>query len=376
MTQRENKKMNSLFTIPKKDGFHLWTEYNWHAGAWMLWPQRQDNWRMGAKYAQKAFAKVANTIAEFEPVTVCVNAAQYENARNQLNSEVRVIEMSSQEAFLRDVAPTFITNGNEIRGISWTFNGYGGLTEGLYFPWDLDDQIAQKVCELIGIHHYSVREFVFEGCAYRYDGEDTIVVTEECLLSAGRNPGLTKEDMESTLKSYLGVRKIIWLKRGLYMDEGKGHIDNLFCFIKPGEALLSWTEDPEHPQYEIVREALATLEKERDARGRKIRIHKVPLPKGIVITEEEAMGIDKSKFSISRKAGDIMVASYLNFYMPNGGLIYPIFNEDSDCEMEKILRQVFPKRTLVGIDAHEIFLGGGGIHSIVMEQPGLLGNIY
>lgn len=368
--------MNSLHTIPKKDGFHLSSERSWHAGAWMIWPQRQDNWRMGAKYAQKAYAKIANTIAEFEPVTVCVNAAQYENARNQLDATVRVIEMSSQEAFMRDVAPTFITNGSEIRGVDWTFNGYGGMLEGLYFPWDLDDQIAHKVCELLGIRDYKVCEFVFEGCAYRYDGEDTIVVTEECLLSEGRNPSLTKKDMESTLKSYLGVRKIIWLKRGLYMDEGKGHIDNLFCFVKPGEALLSWTDDETHPQYEIVREALSTLEHERDAKGRKIKIHKMPLPKAIVITEEEAIGIDKSAFSISRRAGDEMVASYLNFYLANGALIYPTFREESDKEAEAIFQKVFAKRRLVGIDAHEVFLGGGGIHSIVAEQPGVPSEMF
>ena len=363
--------MNTLHTIPKKDGFHLCSERSWHAGAWMIWPQRPDNWRMGAKYAQRTFAKIANTIAEFEPVTVCVNADQYENACNHLSSSVRVIEMSSQEAFMRDVAPTFISNGAEIRGVDWTFNGYGGLLEGAYFPWDLDDQIAHKVCELLGIRCYKVNEFVFEGCAYRYDGEDTIVVTEECLLSAGRNPSLTKKDMESTLKSYLGIREVIWLKHGLYMDEGKGNIDNLFCFVKPGEALLSWTDDTSHPQYEVVREALATLERERDAKGRKLKLHKIPLPRPIVITEEEAMGVDDSRFSITRRAGDRMVGSYLNFYLPNGGLIYPIFREESDLEAAAILQRVFASRRLVGIDAHEVFLGGGGIHSIVAEQPSI-----
>ena len=361
--------MDTLHTIPKKDGFHLWPEQNWHAGAWIIWPQRSDNWRMGAKYAQRTFAEIANVISEFEPVTVCVNAAQYENARNQLSKLVRVIEMSNQEAFMRDIAPTFLTNGSEIRGVDWTFNGYGGLLEGVYFPWDLDDQIAQKVCELLGIHRYRVQEFVFEGCAYRYDGENTIVVTEECLLSEGRNPGLTRDAMESTLMSYLGIDKVIWLKRGLYMDEGKGNVDNLICFVKPGEALLSWTDDEANPQYEIVREALAILEQERDAAGRKIKIHKMPLPKAIVITEEESMGVDQSRFAIARRPGDRMVTSYLNFYMPNGGLVYPIFHEESDKEAEAILRKLFPKRKLVGIDAHEVFLGGGGIHSIVMEQP-------
>lgn len=361
--------MALLYTFPAYDGFHLAAEGIWHRGSWMLWPQRPDNWRMGAKPGQKAVCELAQIISRYEPLTVCVNASQYENARDRLDPAVRVIELSNNEAFLRDSGPTFVVSDSQVRGISWTFNGYGGTQEGLYFPWDADELIAQKLCELERLDYYQVQEFVLEGCAFRFDGESTIVVTEECLLSEGRNPHLTREQMESTLKGYLGVEKIIWLHRGLYMDEGRGHVDNLFCFVRPGEALLSWTDDPSHPQYEIVHEALDTLEKETDASGRKFLIHKMPLPRPLVITAEEAEGVDYSRHTLPRLAGNMLVTSYLNFYMPNGALIYPEFDEPNDAEAKKLFAELYPGRELVGIKAREIFLSGGGLHSIVLPQP-------
>ena len=363
--------MALLHTLPAYDGFRPVAESYWHKGCWMIWPQRQDNWRMGAKPAQKTVCELAQIISRYEPVTVCVNADQYENARERLDPAVRVIELSSNEAFLRDSGPTFVISDTQIRGINWTFNGYGGTQEGLYFPWDADELIAQKICELEWLDYYQVQEFVLEGCAFRFDGESTVVVTEECLLSEGRNPHLTREQMESTLKCYLGVEKTIWLHRGLYMDEGRGHIDNLFCFIRPGEALLSWTDDPGHPQYEIVREALGILENETDAVGRKLVIYKMPLPHPLVITAEEASGIDRSRHTLPRQEGDMLVASYLNFYMPNGALICPKFGDPNDAEALKLFSQFYPNREIIGVNAREIFLSGGGFHSMVLQQPSI-----
>lgn len=361
--------MALLNTFPAHDGYHLAAENCWHKGSWLIWPQRPDNWRLGAKPAQKAVCELARIISRYEPLTVCVNAPQYENARSRLAPEVRVIELSSNDAFLRDPGPTFVVSESQVRGILWTFNGYGGLSEGLYFPWDADELIAQKLCELERLDYYKVQEFVLEGCAFRFDGESTIAVTEECLLSKGRNPHLTRGQMESTLKGYLGVEKVIWLRRGLYMDEGRGHIDNLFCFVRPGEALLSWTDDPSHPQYEIVREALDTLEKETDASGRRIVIHKMPLPRPLIITEEMAEEIDHNRHTLPRLAGDMLVTSYLNFYMPNGALICPLFGDPNDDVAMKIFAKLYPNRELVGMNAREIFLSGGGFHSMVLQQP-------
>ena len=199
--------MKTIDSTPKKDGFRMPGEFEKHLGTYIIWPERPDNWRLGGKPAQKVFAEVAREIARFEPVTVCVSNCQFANARHMLPDEVRVVEMSNDDAWIRDCGPTFVSNGKEIRGVDWRFNAWGGLHDGLYFPWDKDDSVAQKVCELERRDRYRLERFVLEGGSIHVDGEGTLVTTEECLLSEGRNPGMTKEDIEETLKEYLGIEK-------------------------------------------------------------------------------------------------------------------------------------------------------------------------
>ncbi|WP_281166324.1 agmatine deiminase family protein, partial [Liquorilactobacillus sicerae] len=150
------------------------------------------------------------------------------------------------------------------------FNSWGGLVDGLYFPWDKDDKVAQKMSEIERVDRYRLDDFVLEGGSIHVDGEGTLITTEECLLSAGRNPQLSKEQIDEILKENLNLKKIIWLKRGIYLDETNGHVDNIANFVKPGLVALAWTDDKNDPQYEISKENLDILENATDARGRKI----------------------------------------------------------------------------------------------------------
>lgn len=137
--------MKTIDSSPKKDGFRMPGEFEPHQGVYILWPERPDNWRNGGKPAQKTFVDVAVAIHEFEPVTVGVSPAQYDNARHMLPDGVRVIEVDNDDAWVRDCGPTFVKNEDGvIRGVDWAFNSWGGLVDGLYFPWDKDDQVAQK----------------------------------------------------------------------------------------------------------------------------------------------------------------------------------------------------------------------------------------
>lgn len=138
-------------------------EFEPHDGTYIIWPQRPDNWRLGGKPAQKTFAEVAAAISRFEPVTVLVNHDQYANARHMLNDDIRVLEVSNNDAWVRDCGATFVTNGCEVRGVDWDFNAWGGLTDGLYFPWDLDDAVAQKMCEIERKARYKAHDFILEG---------------------------------------------------------------------------------------------------------------------------------------------------------------------------------------------------------------------
>lgn len=360
---------HTLSSTPRKDGFHMPGEFEPHAGAWMLWPQRPDNWRLGGKPAQKAFTAVASAIARFEPVTVGVNPDQYANARRMLPPEVRVVEIANNDAWMRDCGPTFVIDGRGgVRGVDWIFNAWGGLTNGLYFPWDLDAAVAQKVLEIERLDRYKA-PIVLEGGSIHVDGQGTCLTTAECLLSPGRNPDLSKDEIEAHLMEYLNVEKVLWVPRGVFRDETSGHVDNLVCFIRPGVVALTWTDDRSDPQYERSAEAYDYLKSATDARGRQLEVHKIHQPQPVLLSAEEAEGVDIVESTLPRQVGDRLAASYINFYFCNGGAIVPTFGDPNDAPALAKLQSLMPERQVVGIYAREILLGGGNIHCITQQQP-------
>jgi agmatine deiminase len=361
--------LRTLTSTPWRDGFRMPAEYARHSGCWMLWPERTDNWRAGAKPAQAVFAAIAAAIAGGEPVTVGASAAQFQNARARLPAAVRVVEISSNDAWVRDSGPTFVIDGKgRRRGVDWTFNAWGGVGSGLYFPWDRDDEVAQKVLEMEGADRYRT-PFVLEGGAIHVDGRGTCLTTEECLLNPNRNGAMTRADIEGMLQRYLGVTTVIWLDRGVYLDETGGHIDELACFTAPGQVALTWTEDRQDPQYEISYDAYQRLRHARDARGQPLTVHKIHQPGPLYMTAEEAAGIDAREGSRPRRAGDRLPASYINFYIANKRVVMPLYDKRWDAAALRTLRRLFPTREVVGIPTREVLLGGGNIHCITQQVP-------
>jgi agmatine deiminase len=357
-------------STPREDGFRMPGEFEPHAGCWMLWPERADNWRLGAKPAQQCFTAIAAAIARFEPVTVGVSRENYEDARHRLPDAVRVVEMAHDDAWMRDVGPTFVVHERQgaVRGVDWVFNAWGGLSGGLYFPWQADDLVAGKVLDIERLERYRA-PLVLEGGAIHVDGEGTLLTTAECLLNPNRNPTLSKAEIERHLRDYLNVGKIIWLPRGVYLDETDGHVDNLCCFARPGVVLLTWTNDREDPLYAICREARAILSEEGDARGRRFAIHPLHQPGPLFMSEEESRGLAFSRAAKPRRPGDRLAASYINFYLANGGVVMPLFDDAQDEAALETVRTCFPDREVVGIPAREVLLGGGNIHCITQQQP-------
>ncbi|HEX4482568.1 MAG TPA: agmatine deiminase [Solirubrobacteraceae bacterium] len=359
----------TLATTPAGDGFRMPGEFEAHSGCWMVWPERPDNWRDGARPAQAAFARVAEAIAVSEPVTVAVSDAQFEHCRAVLSPAIRVVEISTDDAWMRDIGPTFVIDDRgERRGVDWRFNAWGGLDGGLYFPWERDGRVARKVLELEGADRYRA-PLVLEGGSIHVDGEGTVMTTEECLLNANRNPDLTREQIELLLLDYLGAEKVLWLERGVFNDETNGHIDNLACFARPGVVLLGTTEDESDPQYAISRDAQQRLEGASDARGRRIEVIGLPMPGPIAISEHEAEGVEAVAGSKPRRAGDRLAASYVNFYCGNSRVVFPLLDERYDEQAAEILGGCFPEREIVGVPAREILLGGGDVHCITQQVP-------
>ncbi len=357
-------------STPSADGFRMPAEFEPHQGCIMIFPERADSWQYGGYAARRAFAEVAEAIARSEQVTVCASGAQYDNARALLPAHIRVVEMSSNDAWARDYAPTFVKNDTGvIRGIDWGFNAWGGLHDGLYFPWDKDDQMARKLCDLLEKDVYCKRDFILEGGSIHVDGEGTCMVTESCLLSGGRNPALSREEIEEVLRAYLNVSKILWLPRGIYNDETNEHVDNICAFTAPGEVVLAWTEDRTDVQYAMSRACLDYLEQTLDAKGRRIRVHKLPLPQPVTVTEEECQGLDTCRDQPTRTAGERLAASYVNFYIANGSIVMPGFGDPADQAAKEILQGLFPDREVVQIYARDILIGGGNIHCITQQVP-------
>ena len=359
----------TLDSTPRKDGFRMPGEFEPHAGCWMLWPERPDNWRLGGKPAQRAFAAIAAAVARFEAVTMGVSNRQFLNARRILPGNIRCVEMSYNDSWMRDCGPTFVVNAQGVlRGIDWNFNAWGGLQGGLYFPWDQDDLVARQVLEIERVDRYKA-DLVMEGGSIHVDGQGTCLTTKECLLNPNRNPHLTQAEIEECLRQYLNVEKVIWLDRGVYGDETGGHVDNLCCFVRPGVLALTWTDDKSDPQYEISAQTYEQLSAATDAQGRKFEIHRIHQPGLMYITAEESEGVDLIEGTLPRRTGDRLAGSYVNFYIANGGVVMPTFDDIHDQAAAEMLQKLFPDRHIVGVPAREILLGGGNIHCITQQQP-------
>lgn len=359
-------------TTPKADGFHMPAEYEPHRGTILIFPERPGSWGRDPSAAQQAFAAIAARLSRCEQVWMLVNDKTAETARRMLPETVHLLHIDTDDAWARDVAPTFVRNADgEVRGISWQFNAWGGDFDGLYADWQKDDAAADAVCRALGIPCYDARPFVLEGGAIHSDGEGTVLVTEACLLSGGRNPQLTKKQITAYLLEYLGAEKVIWIPYGIYNDETNEHIDNIAAFTAPGEIVLAWCDDPDDPQYAMSRADFDVLSHETDAKGRALRITKLPVPHvPVCVTPAECDAYDFAEGEDTREPDERLAASYVNFYIGNDCVLVPQFGgiyAEDDARACGILRRCFPEREIVPIAARAILLGGGNIHCITQQ---------
>lgn len=284
------------------------------------------------------------------------------------------------DSWFRDTGAIFVKNEEGIiRGTNWLFNSWGGLDGGCYDYWEDDLLVAGKMCNIERIPYYKYN-MILEGGSISFDGEGTLLTTEECLLNPNRNPSMTKEQIEAELKRGLGVEKVIWLPNGLFGDvDTNGHVDNFCVFARPGEVLLSWTDDEKDPQYPISQHAYKLLEAATDAKGRHLKIHKLYIPSDIIRTpvcirwrgyvQEEFAGLTQEEGTIEREENQRLPASYVNFYFANGAIISPCFGVKEDEMARKVFQEVFPEREVVMVPTREVILGGGNIHCITQQQP-------
>ncbi len=346
-------------------------EYEPHQGTLMIWPVRPGSWPHDGVAAKRAFCNVIAALLPHETVYLLTDAAHRAEAAQMLPQGVQILEIESDDAWARDVGPTFVLDEQgALTGIDWQFNAWGGDVDGLYPHWERDDAVAAQFCRAIGAPIYDAHPFILEGGSIHSDGAGTLMTTEACLLSAGRNAAMTKAEISETLCSLLGGEKVIWLPRGIYNDETNEHVDNICAFVAPGEVVLAWTDDESDPQYPLSAACLQVLQNQRDAQGRAFLVHKLPIPKTpITVTAADLEGYPFEPGEDVRDVGARLAASYVNFYVGNHVVLVPQFGDDNDAEAVRILSELFPQREIVPIAARDILLGGGNIHCITQQIP-------
>ena len=297
--------------------------------------------------ARSTWAAVAHAVAEFEPVTVVVDPGERAAADRYLSSSVDTIEAPLNDAWMRDIGPTFVhTADGSVAAVDWVFNGWGAQD---WARWDRDATIGRLVAEAAGVPVIS-SDLVNEGGGIHVDGEGAVLLTETVQLDPGRNDGWTRDEVEAELRRHLGVDRFVWLRRGLFRDYEpfgtRGHVDVVAAFAPGGVVLVHDQQNPEHPDHEVSAEVRAQLEAEGGW-----RIVAVPAPDTL---EDEKGWVDWS---------------YINHYVVNGGVILCGFDDPGDARAVEIMREVYPGREVVLVDARPLFARGGGVHCITQQQP-------
>ncbi len=320
-----------------------------HERTWMAFPS--PGYSLGdteeeRHEARTTWAAVARAVAEFEPVTVLVDPREARVAAEYLGSGITILEAPLDDAWMRDIGPTFVVSDDGTVGaVDWVFNGWGAQE---WATWENDARIGALVARAAGVPVVA-SDMVNEGGGIQADGAGTVLLTDTVQLDSGRNPTWSKQDVEAELSRTLGVDRAIWLPRGLTRDSEtygtRGHVDIVAAMPTPGVALVHDQRDPTHPDHEISRDVMDLLTREG------LRV--VPVPAPTVLRDDEG----------------VVDYSYINHYVVNGGVIACRFDDPNDDEAVRILSEAYPGRRVVSVDARPLFARGGGIHCITQHQP-------
>ncbi len=321
-------------------------EWSPHRATWMAFPvaaypgagvSHDDVWA--------AWADVANTIADHEPVRVLCNPAQHRLATRLLSSDIELHEAVFNDAWLRDTGPTFTVNDGQLVAVDWAFNGWGDHTT---FAWEPDDRLAAGIASLLEVETCR-SPLVNEGGGFHVDGNGRVLLTESVQLDPDRNPDWSKTKVAGEIHQRLGTDQAVWLPHGLwrdYQDHGtRGHVDMVACFASSGQVILHRQMDPGHPDAGRYQEHRAALE----AGG--LDIVELPAPRTL------------------RDNKDWVDYSYINHYVINGAVVMPVFADRNDDQAAEILESLWPGREIRRVDARVIFAMGGGVHCITQQQP-------
>ena len=334
---------------PRALGFRMPAEWEPHEATWIAWPHNRDDWPGRFAPIPWVYAEIVRKLAEVERVRILVEDRRAEHVARRILRKaaanlaaVEFFHAPTDRGWTRDYCPLFVKNRAGVVALTnWRFNAWAK-----YDDWKRDAAIPATLARVLGLRAWAPG-LVLEGGSIDVNGEGLLLTTEECLLSPvqARNPQLSRRQIEQALRAYLGVRWIIWLRNGIAGDDTHGHVDDLARFVNPDTVVVASEPDRADPNYEPLRENLAIL------RRLPLRVVKLPMPAPLIF------------------AGRRLPASYANFYIANGLVLVPTFNDPHDRIALNALARVFPNRVVTGINAVELVWGLGTLHCMTQQQP-------
>jgi len=335
-------------------GYRMPAEWTPHAATWTTWPSDDELWEGELDGVRSEFATMVALLSRFESVVVNVADAEAEaDAKARLQSaaadpaNVRYHRVPLDDAWFRDNGPIFLVNGaGQVALTDWVFNAWGGKYEA-----GRDTLVPAAVARELGMRRFAF-PFVMEGGAVEVNDEGVLITTRSCLLAPTRNAQLDEADTEALLRAGLGVRQVVWLERGLEGDHTDGHVDTIVRFCDDATLVCAVSEDPSDENFAPLQANLETLLALRTPDEEAFTVVPLPLPQQRRLSD-----------------GRILAASYANFYIANGVVLVPTFEDPLDERALELLRPLFPDRQVVGVPASRLITGGGAWHCVTQQQP-------
>lgn len=334
-------------------------EWAAHRGTWLSWPHNEASWPGKFEPVPAIFAEIVRHLAPHEEVHINVGDESLEaSARDALRraglrlpgAPVTFHRHPTNDAWCRDHGPVFLqregSGHREQLILDWGFNAWGGK----YPPYDLDDVIPTRIAAELGIPVVSPG-IVLEGGSIDVNGAGSLLTTEQCLLNPNRNPGLSRAEIERSLREHLGVRKILWLGDGIEGDDTDGHVDDLTRFVDPATVVTVVEDDPRDPNFGPLQDNLERLRRMTDQDGRPLRIIPLPMP--------PAMSYENQRLPVS----------YANFYIANRVVLLPGYDTRRDRAARDLLQPLFPGRRVVVVDCVDLVWGLGAVHCVTQQWP-------
>jgi len=347
---------HSRTSRPAQAGYRMPAEWEPHEATWLSWPSPDGTkFRCAGDVVLPVFAKIIDALAGSEPVRISVRDDASENAAREFLREkgvetghVSFFHIPVNGPWCRDHGPGFVTRdaSPSLAVVDWEYNGWGWK----YPPFNLDDEVPGRIAGRLGVPIYDPG-MVLEGGSIDVNGTGTLLTTKSCLLNPNRNPDLTKKEIEQKLSDQLGVRNILWLGDGIEGDDTNGHVNCLARFVNRTTVVTAVEEDSEDPNYEPLQANLARLREMITEDGTPLEVHLLPMPQKIMHRWKR------------------LPASYAGFYIANRVVLLPSFADCSDLWAVSVLHAAFPDRRVIPIDCRELIRSGGGLHSLVLQQP-------